>query len=1004
MKKRIFYLFVFALAAVFSLQAQENAPELRVTASPGETLRAAGDAPSTYTLRGNDAKLTLTITGSNLQPYHVIKIQAPGGFTTTHTELPYNAKDVKVVIQLKATKPQSEGDVIITAGPFTTTYHVIGYASPLPQKDLSANPVYPGGDDEEFFISDGEGFNPTAKGYTVEISAKTPLSISYIQPFGITFDGASMQSTVQQDVNGHLPIRMDNGTMEWLSKSFDYYPDEEYHTYRYAVAPDQRVHIYRDGLPVGLVRGQDLGKQPDFQDGPTGEYVENLLVNGDFEGEYEAGGENILNTFEGWAIGANDLWNSRQFIEKEQPNPTFSANNHVLKIERYYWAEGWGAAEYSQIADVVPGETYTFSALAKGGYSSHVGDWQASLRIEEISGNDATNKKLIKITSDNWEEYSMDYTTTATATQVRATLYLERGDTWGNGATAYFDDVKLTGPGVAYQQKVGFKSLAADIAYFNYDATGAYAPLETGVGLSAKSVILNGTGATATLTVTPQNLVQPVKLAVSPGFTISKTEIPASAGATAVTITNISSLASKSGTITLQSGLFETSVDLTGIGTPLPQKDLSSNPIYPGGDDEEFFISDGEGFAPTDKGYTIEISAATPLQISYLKPFGITFDGLGMQSTIEQDVNGDIPVRIDNGTMAWLSRTFNYFGDEEYHTYRYAVAPDQRVHIYRDGLPVGLVRGQDLGKQPDFQDGPTGEYVENLLVNGDFEGEYEAGGENILNTFEGWAIGANDLWNSRQFIEKEQPNPTFSANNHVLKIERYYWAEGWGAAEYSQIADVVPGETYTFSALAKGGYSSHVGDWQASLRIEEISGNDATNKKLIKITSDNWEEYSMDYTTTATATQVRATLYLERGDTWGNGATAYFDNVKLTGPGVAYQQKVGFKSLAADIAYFNYDATGAYAPLGVGIIIPEPEVTGIKNVSANAAITASVRNGLLYLNNVPASSAVSLYNASGTLVKKVSDYDNKGIALPQRGFYIAVIKNGAGTKTVKAAY
>ncbi|KAA6301816.1 MAG: hypothetical protein EZS26_001979 [Candidatus Ordinivivax streblomastigis] len=1021
MKKPFFYLFVCALAAVFPLQAQNEAPELQVTVVQEGSLRATGDVP-TYTLWGNNAKLTLNISGSNLLPSQVITIQVPGEFSTTHTELLYNAQNVQVVIQLKATKPYSEGDVYVTAGPFVTQYHVIGYASALPQKDLSVNPVYSGGDDEEieYVLSDAEGFNPTAKGYTIEISAKTPLPISTVQPFGITFDGVGVQSTIAYDNDGNLPIRIDNSDLGWLSKSFLYYPDEEYHTYRYAVASDKRVHIYRDGLLVGLVRGQDLGKQVDFQDGSTDDYVENLLVNGDFEGESELakdqGDSNgkVLGSLEGWAIGANDVWNSRQYIVKQEIPQITGENNHVFEVTRYRWNDGWGAAQYSQIIDVVPGETYIFSALAKGGYNAREAAYVGSLRMEEIVQGEADgiNPKQVTVTSDNWAEYSLEYTTSKTATQVRVTIYLERGSNSGGAPEMYVDNAKLTGYGVAYQQKVGFKSRVADIQYFNYDATGAYAPLETGIGLSAKSFTLNGTGATATLTVTPRHLTQDVKLAASPGFTIDKTEISASAGATTVTITNISSLPEKKGTITLESALFNETVDLIGIGTPLETKDLSVNPVYSGGDDEEieYVLSDAEGFNPTAKGYTIEISAKTPLPISTVQPFGITFDGVGVQSTIAYDNDGNLPIRIDNSDLGWLSKSFLYYPDEEYHTYRYTVTPDKLVRIYRDNNEVAILRTQDFGKQVDFQDGSTDDYVENLLVNGDFEGESELAKEQgdsngkVLGSLEGWAIGANDVWNARQYIVKQEIPQITGENNHVFETTRYRWDDGWGAAQYSQIIDVVPGETYIFSALAKGGYNAREAAYVGSLRMEEIVQGEADgiNPKQVTVTSDNWAEYSLEYTTSKTATQVRVTIYLERGSNSGGAPEMYVDNAKLTGYGVAYQQKVGFKSFAADIQYFNY-ANGAYAPLETGIIIPPPAVSGIKNVSGDKAVTAAIRSGVLYLNNVAASSVVSLYSASGSLVKRVN-YDEKGIALPQKGFYVAVVKNGSGTKTVKVVY
>ena len=126
------------------------------------------------------------------------------------------------------------------------------------------------------------------------------------------------------------------------------------------------------------------------------------------------------------------------------------------------------------------------------------------------------------------------------------------------------------------------------------------------------------------------------------------------------------------------------------------------------------------------------------------------------------------------------------------------------------------------------------------------------------------------------------------------------------------------------------------------------------------------------------------------------------DDVKLTGERASYQQKTGFLARYADISYFNYDLSGAYAPVSEGIDI---SVTGIEDLSNNdIGITASVRSGLLFLNHIPASSEVLVYNASGTFLRKENNYSGSDILLPQRGVYFAVIRNGNETKSVKVVY
>ncbi len=88
----------------------------------------------------------------------------------------------------------------------------------------------------------------------------------------------------------------------------------EAHTYRFAITPDNRAFIYRDGIPVDSVRIMDYAPQPYFA-GEVGEAVENLLKNPNFEGEFDINPETKLATrIEGWDIVIGDRWNSEQQI------------------------------------------------------------------------------------------------------------------------------------------------------------------------------------------------------------------------------------------------------------------------------------------------------------------------------------------------------------------------------------------------------------------------------------------------------------------------------------------------------------------------------------------------------------------------------------------------------------------------------------------------------------------------------------------------------------------
>jgi hypothetical protein len=443
----------------------------------------AGDAIKTLYIGGNDKTVSLFVTATGLKPTQEIKITCPFGFTLSHTTLPYNANNVEVIIGLESTKPVSEGEVIVKAGTMYKTYYVIGYGTPLEKKDISGNPVYTGGSDEAFEISEAGGFAPTGNGFTIEFSVKAPNVISTFTPYAITSKGTGFESLI-----GKETFSMKNGELTWRNYPFVnkesvenggtgvFYPDDEYHTYRYAVTPDDRIFVYRDGALVDILRACDFGLQPHFVEG-EGEMAENLLSNPGFEGEYEVLSDDasIAKSIQGWDVAVADRWNSYQSIAKQEIDKDHDHNNHVLKANTYHWADGWGAAEYGQIVNVVPGETYTFSALAKGGYYESTGEWYGSLRVQEVKSGQAINEQKVEITSDTWEEYSMDYTTSATCKQIRALLYLER-TTWGSSVSMEVDDARLTGKKVTYPNKAGFTNKSADIEYFACDLTGAYAP------------------------------------------------------------------------------------------------------------------------------------------------------------------------------------------------------------------------------------------------------------------------------------------------------------------------------------------------------------------------------------------------------------------------------------------------------------------------------------------------------------------------------------------------
>ncbi len=94
--------------------------------------------------------------------------------------------------------------------------------------------------------------------------------------------------------------------------------------------------------------------------------------------------------------------------------------------------------------------------------------------------------------------------------------------------------------------------------------------------------------------------------------------------------------------------------------------------------------------------------------------------------------------------------------------------------------------------------------------------------------------------------------------------------------------------------------------------IEEVE--DPEKKVITEIASDNWETYSMDYTTSATCKQIRVSFTVGRGG-WGNDISAVcVDNAKLTGVSRTYSPKFGFVDNTSDIEYFTIDESVPMPP------------------------------------------------------------------------------------------
>ena len=332
--------------------------------------------------------------------------------------------------------------------------------------------------------------------------AKTDDASKQILPYAVTAGGLGFKGYVKSTTMGMKNSKdvfvSEKGISNPANGGTFYNTDGQYHTYRYAVTGDRRVFVYRDGMPVDTFRVADLALQPEWSE-TNGEIEKNLIKNGDFEGESDySNSAGTTVKIEGWDVYPIDQYNTYQDIKSEERSNVVDQNNHVMSINRYYWEGGWADGEISQIVDVAPNETYAFSALAKGGFRKN-GEQLATIRIQDLQNDD--NKVTLKVTSEEYQTYATDFQTRANTKQIRVWFNLARA-AWGDGGSSLkADDVKLTGVKRIPTAQMGFENVGADVQYFNFDATRAYAPLLATLETSADELTINGTNATQTFTV-----------------------------------------------------------------------------------------------------------------------------------------------------------------------------------------------------------------------------------------------------------------------------------------------------------------------------------------------------------------------------------------------------------------------------------------------------------------------------------------------------------------------
>jgi hypothetical protein len=469
--------------------------------------------------------------------------------------------------------------------------------------------------------------------------------------------------------------------------------------------------------------------------------------------------------------------------------------------------------------------------------------------------------------------------------------------------------------------KIFSKRLAAVVfaaATINFTANAA--------SVNDSVLIINGTGATTSFTVSTKAIPNglPVNITSPSGFTVSPSSLLANAGDVKVTVSLNSSLKETTGVIVLRSGDIRKYINVVGYGTALPVKDIGKTPVYKG-KAAEFKKTQTDGLRPTDKGYTVEFRVKTDESGKEFLPYFVDAQGNGIKASITSGEDTyDTGIALFNGSSrksianpyTSKGRGIFYNNDGKAHTYRFCVTPDQHLFVFRDGLPVDTVRLMDYATQPDFAT-ENGKTVENLLKNPGFEGGYDVvadSKEGLLKAIEGWNIAISDRWCSEQFIVNHELDNEQDFNNHILRLRPYLWAASWGNPQITQTVDVAPNETYTLSALLRGGIKKADGELTGKLFIEEVQ--DRSKKVETTISGNSFETYSLSYTTSNDCKQIRVVLQIggikKRGE---NISPLEADDLKLTGVARKYFAKIGFENRTSELEYFTYDLTGAYAPV-----------------------------------------------------------------------------------------
>lgn len=270
---------------------------------------------------------------------------------------------------------------------------------------------------------------------------------------------------------------------------------------------------------------------------------------------------------------------------------------------------------------------------------------------------------------------------------------------------------------------------------------------------------------------------------------------------------------------------------------------------------------------------------------------------------------------------------------------------------------------------------------ENLLINGNFD-----------DGLEGWT--GNNIGQKMalsEIIGADKSLRMYTDGTAVNVVNQ--------SGNYSQIIkNIEEGDVFQLTFDAKSTFDNVR---PSKVEIEELSSTGGTLRTVNSLAipvGDDFNSYTLQHTVMNPACKqlkVSVWAYYFKGAATGE---SYFDNLVLkkasnisTQPYLDYGKAFYFPEANIDIAYLNYDLSGAYAPVNI--------VNGLEE-SVQDHIFAHSENGSIIIQNMPEQATLRVYSMNGVLLYQ----GNKSEIALQKGCYIIDVSTSSWSKKLTIAH